>query len=307
MDYYLCLFSPRCETITEDREKTSNFLGHSIGSIYFYLPPFIGDIIWFTFAIESCEMPYSKNGDINIYYEVEGEGPPLVMLHGLMRSLEDIREAGYVDALKDDYQIILMDARGHGKSDKPHEPAMYIVENIISDVIAVLDSLGIETTNFFGYSYGGGIGFELAKYTPERMKSLIIGGAGASHPPPEIYEEQIKLFETGMEALVAAREQTGPISPGMKTRMLANDCEALVAICKAIISSPAIIDDLPGMNMPFLLFVGESDTAFPEVEETSKLLPDATFISLPGLDHIQAATHLDLVIPHIKDFLSRVN
>jgi len=170
-----------------------------------------------------------------------------------------------------------------------------------------LDSLGIETTNFFGYSYGGGIGFELAKYTPERMKSLIIGGAGARHPPPEIYEEQIKLFETGMEALVAAREQTGPISPGTKARMLANDCEALVAICKAILSSPAIIDDLPGMNMPFLLFVGESDAAFTGVEETSKLLPDATFISLPGLDHIQAATRLDLVIPHIKDFLSRVN
>ena len=52
-------------------------------------------------------MPYAKNGDINIYYEVEGEGPPPVMLHGLICSLEDIREAGYVDALKDDYQLIL--------------------------------------------------------------------------------------------------------------------------------------------------------------------------------------------------------
>lgn len=188
-------------------------------------------------------MPYAKNGAINIYYEVEGEGPPPVMLHGLICSLEDIREAGYVDALKDDYQLILMDASGHGKSDKPHDPAMYMVENTISDVLAVLDSLGIETTNSFGYSYGGGIGFELAKYTPERMQSLIVGGAGARHPPPEIYEEQIKLFETGMEALVPAREKTGPISSGVRARMLANDCEALVAICKAIMSSPPIIDD----------------------------------------------------------------
>lgn len=249
----------------------------------------------------------AKNGDINIYYEVEGEGPPLVMLHGLISSLEGIREAGYVEALKDDYQIILMDARGHEKSDKPHDPAMYVVENIVGDVIGVLDSLGIETTNFFGYSYGGGIGFELAKYAPERMKSLIIGGAGARIPPPEIYEEQIKLFETGPEALVAAFEQRGPISPGVKARLLANDCEALIAICKVILSSPSIIDDVPGMNMPFLLFIGESDNGFSAVKETSELLPDVTFISLPGLDHIQAASRLDLVIPHIKEFLVRVS
>jgi len=252
-------------------------------------------------------MPYAKNGVINIYYEVEGEGPPLVMLHGLMGSLEDIREAGYVDALKDDYQIILMDARGHGKSDKPHDPAMYISKNLVGDVIAVLDSLSIETTNFFGYSYGGGIAFECAKYAPQRMKSLIVGGAGAGHPPPEMLEGQIKLFETGMEALVAAREQTAPIPPGVKARRLANDCEALVAICKAMLSFPSIIDDVPGMNIPFLLFVGESDFGFQGVKETSKLLPDATFISFPGLDHGQAGSRLDLVIPHIKEFLSRVN
>jgi pimeloyl-ACP methyl ester carboxylesterase len=252
-------------------------------------------------------MPYAKNGDINIYYEVEGEGPPLVMLHGLIRSLEDIRESGYVDALKDDYQIILMDARGHGKSDKPHDPEAYIAKNVVGDVIAVQDDLGIETTNFFGYSYGGGIAFECAKYTPERMKSLIVGGAGARHPPPELLEEYIRLFKTGMEALVAAREQTEPISPGVKARMLANDCEALIAICKAMLSSPSIMDDVPGMTMPFLLFVGEADNNFSGAKESSELLPDVTFISFPGLDHIQAGSRLDLVIPHMKNFLARVN
>jgi pimeloyl-ACP methyl ester carboxylesterase len=170
-----------------------------------------------------------------------------------------------------------------------------------------LDSLGIETTNFFGYSYGGGIAFELAKHTSERMKSLIAGGAGARQPPPEMLKEQIKLFESGTGAWVAAREQTGPIPPGVRARMLANDGEALAAICKAMLSSPSIIDDVPGMNIPFLLFVGESDFSFPGVVETSKLLPNVTFISLPGLDHVQAHSRLDLVVPHIKKFLARVN
>ena len=64
-------------------------------------------------------MPYTNNGDINIYYEVEGHGPPLVLHHGIMGSMENWREAGYVDGLRSDYQIILMDARGHGNRDKP--------------------------------------------------------------------------------------------------------------------------------------------------------------------------------------------
>ncbi|UCB43679.1 MAG: alpha/beta fold hydrolase [Dehalococcoidales bacterium] len=248
-------------------------------------------------------MPYAKNGDINIYYEVEGEGPPLVMLQGLTGSLEGWKESGYVDALKDDYQLILMDARGRGKSDKPHDPAMYTGQNLVGDIIAVLDDVGIESANCFGYSYGGGFALECAKYAPDRMKSLIVGGAGARLPPPEMLEEQIKLFET----LASAPEQVVEVPPDRKARLLANDCEALVAICKAMLSSPPLIDDLPGMHMAFLIFVGESDFAFSGAKETSELLPDATFVSFPGLDHIQAGSRLDLVIPHIKEFLSKVN
>ena len=251
-------------------------------------------------------MPYAKNGDVRIYYEVEGEGPPLVMLHGLTSSLEGWKESGYVDALKDDYQIILMDARGHGKSDKPHDPAMYAAENLVGDVIAVLDSLGIETTNFFGYSFGGGIAFECAKYAPERMKSLIVGGAGARMPPPETFEEVIKSLKAGMEAVASKYKQGDELSPA-EARLLANDLEALVALCRGSGSSPPIIDDVPGMNIPFLLFVGESDDNYSGAKETSELLPDVTFISLPGLDHIQAGSRLELVIPHIKEFLARVN
>ena len=67
------------------------------------------------------------------------------------------------------------------------------------------------------------------------------------------------------------------------------------------------MDDLPGMNMPFLIFVGESDEAFQGAKETSELLPNATFVSFPGLDHSLSGGGPDLVIPHIKEFLARVN
>jgi pimeloyl-ACP methyl ester carboxylesterase len=252
-------------------------------------------------------MPYVKNGDINIYYEVEGEGPPLVMLHGLTSSLEYTREVGYADALKNNYRLILLDARGHGKSDKPHDPAAYISEYVVGDVIAIMNDLGIESTNFFGYSYGGLVAFECAKYAAQRVKSVIVGGIGARTPPPEGVQVYVKNLEAGPEVFVAEYEQAGSISPGMKARMLANDHEAIIAVLKAVGSRTGVQDDLPGMIMPFLIFVGEYDNSFSAAKEASELLPDATFVLLPGLNHMQAHSRLDLVIPHIKEFLSRVN
>ena len=67
-------------------------------------------------------MPYDVNNDVRIYYETEGNGPPLLFTHGLTSSHQMWREYGYVDQLKDDFTTIIYDLRGHGQSDKPHEP-----------------------------------------------------------------------------------------------------------------------------------------------------------------------------------------
>ena len=66
-------------------------------------------------------MPYTDNGGVRIHYQTEGSGPPLVLQHGFTSSIEGWYEYGYVDVLKRDYQLILIDARGHGASDKPHD------------------------------------------------------------------------------------------------------------------------------------------------------------------------------------------
>src|SRR5207237_3323115 len=68
-------------------------------------------------------MPYANNQGVRIHYRVEGEGLPLVLQHGYTQSLEHWYQCGYVDALKAHYRLVLVDARGHGGSDKPHERA----------------------------------------------------------------------------------------------------------------------------------------------------------------------------------------
>ncbi len=252
-------------------------------------------------------MPYVNNNGARIHYRVEGAGPPLVLHHGLAGSLQDWRELGYVDSLKGDYQLILMDARGHGASDKPHDPEAYVMEHRVSDVSAVLDDLDISSAHFFGYSYGGRVGLEFATLAPERAWSLIIGGSGPREQSPSNPHPVRKLLEAGPEALVAAFKQSGPVSPEFMAQLLANDFEALIAILES--GRPSLEDDLPSMTMPFLVYIGESDALNPltEAKEYAKRLPNATFFSLTGLDHIQGVTRSDLVLPHVRKFLTQVS
>jgi pimeloyl-ACP methyl ester carboxylesterase len=252
-------------------------------------------------------MPYARNGDIKIYYEVEGAGPPVVIHHGLSASLVTMREFGFSDALRDEYRVILMDARGHGKSDKPHDPASYAAELVVGDVLAVLDSLHIETTNFFGYSYGGMVGYQCARLAPRRMRSVIAGGAGAPLPSAEINDGVIKMLKAGITGMVTAMERERPLSPELKEIMLTNDTEALIAICKSMALRASIMEDVPHMNIPFFLFSGENDMGYVRVKQTAELLPNVTFISLPGLDHNQAGSSPNLIIPQMKEFLAGVN
>ena len=96
-------------------------------------------------------MSSAVNGGVQIHYEIEGNGIPLVLQHGFSQSLGDWYQAGSVDALKFDYQLILVDARGHGEeSDKPYNGTSYGLSSFVGDVVTVLDALGIERAPLLG-------------------------------------------------------------------------------------------------------------------------------------------------------------
>jgi pimeloyl-ACP methyl ester carboxylesterase len=251
-------------------------------------------------------MPYADNNGIRIHYHVEGDGPPLVLQHGFTSSLKNWYAYGYVEPLKKDYRLILIDARGHGESDKPHDTAQYDLKLRVKDVLAVLDEVGIDKAHYLGYSMGGRIGFGIAMHAPERVHSLIIGGM---HPYDSggntSADERVKLLSQGMEAYVASMEaQSGPIDPARRARLLANDPEALIAAISAPRGTSG--DVLPKMTMPCLLYVGEADGFYQGARECVKHIPNATFVSFPGLDHGQVSQGSDVVLPHVTEFLRRI-
>lgn len=122
-------------------------------------------------------MAFVVNLGMRIHYEVEGQGFPLVIQHGYSDSMQTWYELGYVDALKRAHLVILVDARGHGASDKPHDTSAYAKDRQAADVVGVLDELQIQRANYWGYSMGGRIGFALAQYAPERFRCFVLGGA----------------------------------------------------------------------------------------------------------------------------------
>jgi pimeloyl-ACP methyl ester carboxylesterase len=246
-------------------------------------------------------MLYAVNQGIRIHYRVEGEGQPLVLQHGFTDSLEGWYETGYVDGLKPQYRLILIDARGHGASDKPHEPDAYDWERHVEDIAAVLDDLHVPRAHYFGYSMGGRIGFAIAQYAPERVHSLIIGGGNPS-PSQVGPDRMLEALKQGAEAIPSIWD--APVPAAMRARLVNNDVEALIARKTKDLQSPGFAEILTMMTMPCLLFAGEADPVCEENKECIRFMPNVTFFSLPGLGHADTFFRSDLVLPHVMQFLA---
>ena len=253
-------------------------------------------------------MPYAVNGIIHIYYEIEGEGPSLMMLHGGLQDSQIFREYGYVDALKNIYQIILRDDRAHGKSNRQYPPEEQSPQNNAKDLIPVMDELGIESANLFGFSNGGQCALLTAVLFPQRVKSLIIFGMSPKLGGSQAMNQIAKVTQAGPEAVIKFMENNRgePLTDAAKARVYAADFKAL----GYAMSHPQdlhLAEALPDIKMPVLVLVGEDDWFFnPEtLKEDFSPVPDLTFVAVPGVGHTPEKS--ELIVPHIKEFLTKVN
>jgi pimeloyl-ACP methyl ester carboxylesterase len=264
-------------------------------------------------------VPYADNQGVKIHYQVEGDGAPLVLLHGLSETHEIWRLSSYVESLKKEYGLILVDARGHGDSDKPHDPKAYTMKLMASDIAAVLKDLKVNKAHFMGYSMGGWIGFGIAKYCPQHFHSIIIGGMHPYARMDQSWVKNLTVYQSAFSSdsvdttkkLALVEEWLGPTAAKMpkckeyaQRVLAANDWQALIALASKDWGH-GFGDALPAMTMPVLLFAGEKDSFYPGVRECAKYIPNATFISFPGIDHAELEFRRDLVLPHIASFLKK--
>ncbi len=260
-------------------------------------------------------MPYAENQGVRIYYEVEGEGPPLVLGHGGSYTLDMWREWGYTDGLKDEFQLILLDFRGHGRSDKPDEVSSHRT-GMSDDVVAVLDALGTTRAHYFGYSMGATVGFTLATRHAARFCSFILGGMTPYEWPDEMVKainisiEGYKLLRTDPEAYIQWMENLlgCSLSPEERSELLARDAEASITMQSGLLDTlPLTNQDLAGIPVPCLVYCGDLDPFHAGARESVEHMPRAAFISMTGFNHITAIVQSDLVVPYVKAFLAVVS
>ena len=262
-------------------------------------------------------MAFANNSGVSIHYETFGGGPDLVLMHGMGMSIQDWLDAGYVKKLADDFRLILIDSRGFGASDKPHEVEAYGREQKVSDVTAVLDLLDIERAYYWGYSMGASIGWALGMLQPDCLKGLVLG----AYPvlPVEVpaidrsrWEARARLMRLGMDVYITAVEMArGPMPADQKARLLANDNEAYACQQLANLNWGASDEDIRRMAVPSLVYSGtHDDYPLPRNHESTKrsasLNPHATWLPLEGHTHASAFADADGVIPHVRAFIAAI-
>ena len=255
-------------------------------------------------------MPEAMIHGLRISYDVEGHGPPLVLYHGLTGSGERWRDTGYVAGLRDRYQLVLIDAPGHGRSDKPRETAAYGRMRQAAAVIAVLDDLGVDAAHFWGHSMGGDVALTLGRHYPERVDALVVTGYSPFAAEGEEAAEMAAWaadLKGGMPGFVAGYEQRhGALPDDAKGRWLENDGEALAACVTSMIAEAdgSQVADLPHIDAPVMFLVGSEEPFFEPARQAADRLPNGTFVALAGLDHVQTFFRSDILLPYVKSFLS---
>ena len=263
-------------------------------------------------------MNFATNPDdgARIAYELVGEGTPLLLFHGSLTSGALWRALGYVDALHDEHRMILIDARGHGHSEKPTTMDSYAMDRLVGDVIAVLDDCELAQTAYLGYSMGGRVGFGLAIRAPERVRALIVGGA--SHRPQNgaldriFYPGFVDTIET--EGIESFLEQCSgrlgrAIDPAVRQVFLGSDprARAVVPYLRQTDREPGFEESaLSRMQLPVLLFAGERDhERLADSRAAAAILPDAELFVIADSDHESTLGQVDDVVQRVRAFVNR--
>ncbi|MFF3565467.1 alpha/beta fold hydrolase [Streptomyces sp. NPDC002574] len=252
-------------------------------------------------------MRIASSDGSKIAFETLGHGDPLVLVHGFFGDRTTWRSAGHVGALADDFRLILIDARGHGRSDAPHDAESYELSRQVDDVLAVLDALDIDRAAVWGASMGGIIGLHLLARHPERLTGLVAGGAHAgvvAVDPAEVEAEAAVFRDQGIAPFIGMLERGGSLPPWMRAAMQAADPLALAALTLALDNRESVLDVLASCSVPLLLIAGDGDPQLPAIRQTADQVPTARIVELPDCGHFDAFLRTDLTVPVVRAFLA---
>jgi len=243
------------------------------------------------------------NGGVEIAYLDEGEGEPIVLVHGFAstKQVNWVYPSWVSELKRNGRRVIALDNRGHGESSKLYDPELYHIPTMASDVTALMDHLGIERADIMGYSLGSRMTAWLACSQPQRLRSAILGGIG------------IGLIKGGgpgenvAEALEASslEDVTDPV--GRTFRAFADQTRSdrrALAACLRGSRRLMTEEEAAEIKVPVLIAVGTEDVIAGSAQALGKIIRGAEGLDIPKRDHMRAVG--DKVYKSgVLEFLSR--
>ena len=232
-------------------------------------------------------MPRFSHGAVELNYLDEGDGEPVVLVHGFASSIVfNWVQPSWVSTLTGaGRRVIALDNRGHGSSTKLYDPADYHTDRMAQDVRALMDHLKIERADVMGYSMGARITAFLAHGHPERVRSAILGGLGLH------LVDGVGLPETIADALEAPSLADVTDLQGRTFRAFADQTKSdRRALAACIRGSRQVLsrEQAATIKVPVLVAVGTKDPIAGSPEALAALIPGAKPLDIPGRDHMLA-------------------
>ena len=247
-----------------------------------------------------------------IQYVSEGEGPPVVFIHGLGGSANVWH--GVIQAMKQHHHCLAMDLRGHGRS---QGKGKFSIQQWAKDVQKLISHLELPAVTVVGHSLGSLVAQQLAATSPDQVESLVLVG-GISYFQPATNEAYVSRADTvekeGMEVLVdawlegAVSPQSHATIPGgvglLRELFLRNDPAAYAKSCRALADAPTIKRD--ELGQPTLIVTGAHDRSTPLAmsEELQRSIPVSRVAVLPHVGHWSPVEDPGAVAATILEFLT---
>ena len=263
-------------------------------------------------------MEHLRSGDAEIFYEIRGDGPPVVLLHPFPCDHEFWNPV--TAALESRYRLILPDLRGHGDSEVGEGPAL--MQKHASDVARVLDAVGIGKTAFVGCSIGGYILFEFWRRFRVRMTSLVLCNTRPQADAAEARANRLKaaatVLEQGTEPFIESMipklmgrttVATRPdLVDGARAMMRKMSAEDISLVQRGMAERPDSMADLKTINVPTLIVIGEED-AFSTVADGELMrqnIAGSQLMVFPKAGHYAPWEQPDAVGTVLRQFLDEV-
>lgn len=231
-------------------------------------------------------VPEFDSDGFRLRYVLAGsdDGRPIVLVHGFCsdyelnwvgtRWQEGLTAAGWL--------VLGLDCRGHGRSEKPHDPAAYRISTMAGDVVRLLDHLDLADADFLGYSMGARIGLQLAVEHGGRVGRMVLGGIGQAAG-----NSQAELIARRFRGDTSVQDPAAETFYQFAAARQVNDLEAL-ACCILGMRSKLEDADLASIRVPVALMAGDEDPIAQGAPDLARRIPECRYIAIEGRNHMSA-------------------